>query len=68
MVVYSAGLGVSFLLAGLFVNRFLKFMARVRRHFYIIEIASGLLLVVVGIFVITGNLSALSAQFNQIRF
>jgi cytochrome c-type biogenesis protein len=68
MVVYSAGLGVPFLLAGLFVNRFLKFMARIRRHFQVIEIASGLLLIIVGFLIITGNLSALAVQFNQVRF
>ncbi len=67
MIVYSLGLGVPFLLAGLFVNRFLKFVARLRRHFQIIEIASGLLLVVVGFLIITGNLSALSEQFTQIH-
>lgn len=66
MIIYSAGLGVPFLLAGLFVNRFLKFMARIRRHFQLIEFASGLLLILVGILIITGNLTALSAQFNSV--
>ena len=67
MLVYSAGLGVPFLLAGLFMNRFLGFMARLRRHFHIIEIASGILLILVGILILSGNLSKLSEVFNVIR-
>lgn len=68
MIIYSAGLGVPFLLAGLFANRFLKFMARVKRHFQVIEIASGVLLILVGILIITGNMTALSAQFGGAGF
>ena len=67
MVVYSAGLGVPFLLAGLFMNRFLGFMARIRRHFHIIEMASGVLLILVGFLILSGNLTKLSEFFNGIR-
>lgn len=63
MLVYSAGLGVPFLLAGLFFNRFLGFMARIKRHFRVIEIASGLLLIVVGLLLLTNNFSKLSELF-----
>jgi cytochrome c-type biogenesis protein len=67
MLVYAAGLGVPFVLAGLFFNRFLGFMARVRRHFQVIEIASGLLLILVGILLITNNMTLLTQQLATIR-
>ena len=67
MLVYAAGLGVPFVLAGLFFNRFLGFMARVRRHFQIIEIASGLLLILVGILLITNNMTLLTQELAKIR-
>ncbi len=66
MLIYSAGLGVPFLLAGLFMNRFLGFMGRLRRHFHLIEIASGLLLILVGILILSGNLTKLSEVFSTI--
>jgi cytochrome c-type biogenesis protein len=67
MLVYSAGLGIPFILAGLFFNKFLGFMARIKRHFQIIEIASGLLLVLVGILLITNNMTVLTQQLSTIR-
>ncbi len=67
MLVYSAGLGIPFILAGLFFNKFLGFMARVKRHFQIIEIASGLLLVLVGFLLITNNMTVLTQQLSTIR-
>ncbi|MEI6045542.1 MAG: cytochrome c biogenesis protein CcdA, partial [Chloroflexota bacterium] len=67
MIVYAAGLGVPFLLAGLFMNRFLGFMARLRRHFHMIELASGVLLILVGLLILSGNLTKLSEVFNTVR-
>jgi cytochrome c-type biogenesis protein len=67
MIIYAAGLGVPFLLAGLFMNRFLGFMARLRRHFHIIELASGILLILVGVLILSGNLTKLSEIFNGVR-
>lgn len=67
MIVYSAGLGVPFLLAGLFMNRFLGFMARIRRHFHLIEIASGILLILVGFLILSGNMTKLSEVFGGLK-
>ncbi len=60
MLVYSAGLGIPFLLAGLFMSQLLGFIARVRRHYRVIELASGLLLVLIGVLIITNNMSELT--------
>jgi cytochrome c-type biogenesis protein len=68
MLVYSAGLGIPFILAGLFFNRMLGFIARIRRHYQIIEIASGLLLILVGVLLLTNNMTALTQELSKYRF
>jgi cytochrome c-type biogenesis protein len=67
MLVYSAGLGIPFLLAGIFMNRLLGFMARVRQHYKIIEIASGVLLVLVGILIITNNMTQITRALGALQ-
>lgn len=58
--VYSLGLGGPFLLTGLAVNRFLTISRKIKRHMRVIEIVSGVLLVVIGVLVFTDSLQALS--------
>jgi cytochrome c-type biogenesis protein len=48
LAVYSAGLGVPFLAAALFVGPFLKLAGRLKRHLDVIEKAMGALLVATG--------------------
>ncbi len=67
MLVYSAGLGIPFLLAGLFMNRLLGFMARVRRHYQLIEIASGVLLIVIGLLIITNNMTEITKVLGRFQ-
>ena len=64
MIVYSAGLGVPFLLGGLFMSQLLNFIGRIRRHFQLIEIVSGLFLILVGILIVTNNLLAINRIFD----
>ncbi len=67
MLVYSAGLGIPFLLAGIFMNRLLSFLAIIRRHYHLIEIISGILLIIVGILIITNNLSELTRTLGRLQ-
>jgi cytochrome c-type biogenesis protein len=60
LFVYSLGLGIPFLLAGLFVGKALRTFARVRRHLRTIQIVCGVLLVVYGALLIAGQFSRLS--------
>ena len=53
LAVYSAGLGVPFLLAGWSIEFFFSAFQRMRRHFRTVEIVSGALLVAVGVLVAT---------------
>src|SRR5215471_11893335 len=52
---YSAGLAVPFLLTGLAINQFLGFYSRFRRHLHKVEVASGVILIFIGVLVM-GNL------------
>jgi cytochrome c-type biogenesis protein len=54
LAIYSAGLGVPFLLSALMVERFLSFLARFRRHLRNVERVTGALLVLTGIGFLTG--------------
>ncbi len=60
LCVYTAGLGIPFLIAAAFASRFMAFLARFRRHMRKIEIGLGLLLVATGILIMTGGLTAVS--------
>lgn len=57
LVIYSAGLGIPFIVAGLAIHRFLAFFERIRRHLHTVEIISGVFLVVMGVLIFMGDLS-----------
>ncbi len=59
LAVYSAGLGIPFIVAGVAINFFFTFFNRIRRHMRKVEVGSGLLLVVVGGLIFLGNFSLL---------
>jgi len=58
--VYSAGLAVPFLLTALAINRFFTAFAKIRRHYHTIEVASGLLLVVIGVLMFTNRFTVIA--------
>lgn len=64
LAVYSAGLAVPFLLTSLGVDRFLAFYGRFRRHLHTVEVASGVLLIVLGALVLTGRFTVLSGYLS----
>jgi cytochrome c-type biogenesis protein len=57
--VYSLGLGVPFLLTSVAINKFFAATARIRRHYHAIEVASGALLVVIGVLIFTNQLTVI---------
>ncbi len=59
---YSAGLAVPFLLTGLGINRFLSFYKNFRRHLHKVEVVSGIVLIVVGLLVMSGNATKLASS------
>lgn len=64
LAVYSAGLAVPFLLTSLGIDRFLAFYTRFRRHLHTVEVASGVLLIAVGVLVLTRHLTILSGYLS----
>jgi cytochrome c-type biogenesis protein len=60
LAVYSAGLGVPFLLAALALDRFFQVSSAFKRHFRAIEITSGVLLIGVGILILTDDLTRIT--------
>ncbi len=63
LTVYSAGLAVPFLAAGWSINYFFEAFQRIKFHFRKLEIASGLILVGVGVLLVTNQLSTLNRRF-----
>ncbi|MDR1696233.1 MAG: cytochrome c biogenesis protein CcdA [Endomicrobium sp.] len=58
---YSLGLAVPFLLTSLFINKFLKLFAAVKKHYRIIEIISGSILIAAGILIVFNGFSAITS-------
>jgi cytochrome c-type biogenesis protein len=59
---YSAGLAVPFLLTGLGINKFLSFYKNFRRHLHKVEVASGVVLIIVGLLVMSGQSTLLASS------
>jgi cytochrome c-type biogenesis protein len=60
LAVYSLGLGIPFLVTSLAVNQFFSAFAQIRRYYHAIEVASGLLLVAIGVLVFTNRLTLIA--------
>ena len=63
--VYSLGLGVPFLLAGIAIGPFLTFFQSFRQHLGTVEKVMGGLLVVTGLLFLTGQFTRLSYWFLE---
>jgi cytochrome c-type biogenesis protein len=64
LAIYSAGLGLPFLLTSLALNQFLAFYGRFKKHFHAVEVVSGALVIAIGILILTGSLSRLATYFS----
>jgi len=60
LAVYSLGLGIPFVITGFATGSVLKALGRFKRHFRKVEIVSGVLMVIAGILIFTGELQKLS--------
>jgi len=60
LAIYSLGLAVPFLLTSFGIERFLKFYSRFRAHMHAIEVASGALLIVLGILLVFRRFTLIS--------
>jgi cytochrome c-type biogenesis protein len=65
LAVYAAGLGVPFLLFGLAFTRAIAVVELLRRHWRVVNVASGALLVVFGLLLATGELGELTSRLSR---
>ena len=64
LAVYSLGLAVPFLLTSLGIERFLKFYSRFRSHMHALEVASGGLLIALGVLLVINRFTLISNWFS----
>jgi cytochrome c-type biogenesis protein len=60
LAVYSAGLGIPFLLAAFMIEQFSSLLGRLKRHLASVEHAMGVLMVLTGVGFLTGSMSSIS--------
>jgi cytochrome c-type biogenesis protein len=60
LAVYSAGLGIPFLLAAFMIEQFSTLFSRMKRHLASVERAMGVLMVLTGVAFLTGSVSSIS--------
>jgi cytochrome c-type biogenesis protein len=65
LTAYTLGLGIPFLLTALLIDRAADQFSKLKRHMRKIEIVSGILMILIGLLIFTGNLQRLSAELAQ---
>jgi cytochrome c-type biogenesis protein len=68
LAAYSAGLGLPFLGAAIFFDRFLAGAARLRARLPLIRRISGILLILIGILILTGRFAALNILILKVQY
>jgi len=66
LFVYAMGLGIPFIVTAVVVNRLTTGLNRIKRHMRTLTMASGLLLIAMGILVFTNQLALISAWFIRV--
>ncbi len=64
LAVYSVGLGIPFVLAGVFWTAFMGFIKRFSKFFTVVEYAGGFLLILMGVLVASGQLAIISSTLE----
>jgi cytochrome c-type biogenesis protein len=65
--VYSLGLGIPFILSAVFLNAFFSVFSRIKVHLHKVEIAGGVILVLIGTLIFTNKLGVISQQLSFIN-
>ena len=64
LAVYSLGLGIPFFLTSIAINQFFAAFARIRRYYHAIELASGALMVVIGVLIFTNRFTIIAQYLS----
>ena len=65
LTAYSLGLGVPFLLTAVATQTSLNFFNKIKRHFHIIEMISGIFLILVGILIVSGKFTLITTKLIE---
>jgi cytochrome c-type biogenesis protein len=65
LAVYSMGLGIPFFLASLAFNSFLSTFDKIKKYMKWVTLASGILLIIIGILFLTDNFREINIYLNQ---
>ena len=65
LTLYSAGLGIPFLLTALAINKFYLFSKKIKKHFKVVEIIGGILLILIGGLILTDNFQRIIYYFVE---
>ena len=63
---YSLGLGIPFFITGIATNTFLNLFSKIKKSFKIIEIVSGVFLIIIGLFMIFDYFTILSSYLMKL--
>jgi cytochrome c-type biogenesis protein len=67
LLVYSAGLGIPFLVISIFWGSILKYLTGLRSWSGVIQKISGIFLIIIGILIILGRFNALNSIFSNLQ-
>lgn len=62
---YALGLGIPFILAGLFLNQTMRVSRRIRDHWTIINVAAGLVTIAIGVLIATGRFTLITQEISN---
>jgi cytochrome c-type biogenesis protein len=66
LAVYSAGLGIPFLITAVFINKALLVFTIIKKYFRVIEAVSGLVLIAIGFLILTNSFRYVDILFNKL--
>ncbi|MHB1458908.1 MAG: cytochrome c biogenesis CcdA family protein [Armatimonadota bacterium] len=65
LVLYSLGLGIPFIIAGFAASTIMNYLSVIKKHFRIVEITSGVILLIIGVMIFMGSFQRLSDMASQ---
>lgn len=65
LLIYSAGLGIPFLLTAIFIQYFFKVFNRIKKHLWIIDKGTGLVLILMGFLIFNDSFTSITGWFSM---
>ncbi|MCF6248365.1 MAG: cytochrome c biogenesis protein CcdA [Desulfobacula sp.] len=65
LLIYSAGLGIPFLLTAIFIQYFFRVFNRIKKYLWIIDKGTGLILILMGILIFNDSFTAITTWFSM---